>query len=64
MLIAERKRRNLTQVEVAERLSRPQSFVSKVEAGERGLSLLDYLDFAEAIGFDPGKFLRAFIKQA
>jgi transcriptional regulator with XRE-family HTH domain len=64
MLVAERKGRNLTQVELAVRLERPQSFVSKIETGERVVSFLDYLDIAEAIGFDPAKFLRAFIKQA
>jgi transcriptional regulator with XRE-family HTH domain len=36
----------LTQVEVAERLRKPQSFVSKTEAGERRLDVIELLEFA------------------
>jgi transcriptional regulator with XRE-family HTH domain len=64
MLVEERKRKSLTQTEVADRLQRPQSFVSKYEIGERELSVLDYLDIAGAIGFDPAAFVRQFQKRA
>lgn len=63
MLIEERKRKALTQWEVADRLQRPQSFVSKYEIGERELSVLDFLDIAQAIGFEPAGFVRQFIKK-
>jgi transcriptional regulator with XRE-family HTH domain len=36
-----RQRAGLRQAEVAERLGRPQSFVSKVEAGQRRLDLIE-----------------------
>ncbi|MGB9475149.1 MAG: helix-turn-helix transcriptional regulator [Candidatus Udaeobacter sp.] len=36
----------LTQVEVARRLSRPQSFVSKVESGERRVDFVELQYFA------------------
>lgn len=47
----------MTQVDLAKRLSRPQSFVSKFERGERRLDVIEFLDIAEAMGVDPYKFL-------
>lgn len=43
----------LTQVALAERIGRPQSFVADVERGQRRLDLIELLNFAEALGFDP-----------
>ena len=40
----------LTQLEVATRLSKTQSFVSKVENAERELSLVESFLYAEALG--------------
>jgi transcriptional regulator with XRE-family HTH domain len=37
----------LTQVEVAERLQVPQSYVSKSESGERRLDVIELTEFAE-----------------
>lgn len=58
LLIAERKGAGLTQQELADRLHRPQSFVSKYENGERRLDVAEFLKLAEAIGFDPYEFIR------
>lgn len=57
-LVQARKSAGLTQVELAKKLSRPQSFVSKYERGERRLDVVEFLEVARAIGFDPYKFLR------
>jgi transcriptional regulator with XRE-family HTH domain len=57
MLVAARKESGLTQVQLAERLSRPQSFVSKVERGERRLDVVEFFEVAQAIGIDPFAFL-------
>ncbi len=38
---------------MARRLSKPQSFVAKYERGERRLDVLEFLEIAEAIDFDP-----------
>ncbi len=40
----------LTQVQVAKRLGKPQSFVSKVELGERRIDPVELLRFAELYG--------------
>ena len=52
-MAAERKSRGLTQVELARRLSRPQSFVSKYESGERRLDVVEYMEVMEALGASP-----------
>ena len=52
-----RKEAGLTQIDVAKRLKKPQSFVSKYETGERKLTVGDYLAVCEAIGIDPAKLI-------
>ncbi|MEV0707378.1 helix-turn-helix domain-containing protein [Nocardia aurea] len=42
--------RGLTQADVADRLDKPQSFVSKYEAGERRLDVAESRSIAQAIG--------------
>jgi transcriptional regulator with XRE-family HTH domain len=48
----------LTQIEVAERLGRPQSFVSKCESGERRVDVAEFLAFCTVLRTDPASFLR------
>lgn len=50
LLKATRDKRNLTQTEVAERLGETQSFVSKVERGERRLDVVELRSFCNALG--------------
>lgn len=58
LLKTQRKAAGLTQTVVAERLSKPPSYVAKYEGGDRRLDVLEYLDVAAAIGFDPCKLIR------
>ena len=58
-LIDARHISGLTQSEVADRLSRPQSFVSKYEQGERRLDVVEFLAVCRAIGADPHSVIRA-----
>ncbi len=44
-----RRRRHLTQHEVARRMGYSQSLVSKVESGERGVPLVELWSYARAI---------------
>lgn len=53
MLIEQRKKSGLTQAQLARRLKRYQSFVATVESGQRRIDVVEFLEFAEAIGFDP-----------
>ncbi len=58
LLIERRKQAGLTQSQVSEKLYKPQSFVAKYEKGERRLDVLEFLEVAEAIGFEPEGFIR------
>jgi len=42
----------MTQFQLAERLGRPQSFVSKYERGERRLDFVEVFEIAEALRVD------------
>ena len=48
-----RREQGITQVELAYRLRTPQSFVSKVETGERSLKVYEQFAYAEALGITP-----------
>lgn len=53
-----REAAGLTQAEVAERLGLYASFVSKVEAGERRLDVIELKQFCTAYGVELVAFLR------
>lgn len=63
LLVKKRKAAGLTQTDLASLLARPQSYVSNYERGERRLDVVEFLEIAEVIGFDPAGFLRALNKQ-
>lgn len=63
LLINHRQKRGLTQAQLAERLSRPQSFVSKYENGERRLDLIEFLEIATALEIDPCNFIRELVEE-
>jgi hypothetical protein len=52
----------MTQADVAKRLGRYQSFVASVEGGQRRLDVVEFLQFAEAIGFDAAAAVRRLSK--
>lgn len=43
----------VTQQQLAERLGKPQSYVAKVEGGERRIDVIEFIAFARAIGANP-----------
>ena len=57
MLVEYRRAAGLTQAAVAARLARPQSFLAKIESGERRVDVVEFLELAQAIGFDPAEFV-------
>jgi transcriptional regulator with XRE-family HTH domain len=59
LLRQHRERQGLTQAVLAERLKRPQQFVSKVEGGERRVDVIEFMDIARALGLDWSEALRA-----
>jgi transcriptional regulator with XRE-family HTH domain len=57
-LLEARKRAGLTQSKLSERLSKPQSFVSKYERGERRLDVIEFLEVCHLLGADPHVIVR------
>ena len=53
----------LTQSELASRLSRDQTFVSKYESGERRLDVLELREVCRSIGTDFVTFIRKLDKE-
>ena len=49
---------DLRQTDIASRLGRPQSYVAKVEGGERVLSFIEALDYCKAIDLDPARLIQ------
>ncbi len=56
-LIAHRQRCAVTQVELAGRLGKPQSFVSKIERRERRLDVVEFCAIARALGLAPSELM-------
>ncbi|ECW0088119.1 TPA: helix-turn-helix domain-containing protein [Salmonella enterica subsp. enterica serovar Mississippi] len=49
----ERIKAGLTQKQFAERVGKPQSFISKVESGERRLDFVEFIHLARLLSLDP-----------
>jgi len=58
LLIERRNAAGLSQSQVADRLGRPQSFVSKFERGERRLDVIEFLEVCRHLETDPYELLR------
>jgi transcriptional regulator with XRE-family HTH domain len=52
-LVEARRNSGMTQVEVANALHRPQSYISKYEKCERRLDVIEMLEIVEVIKADP-----------
>ena len=62
-LTSARKRADVTQVELAARLGKPQSFVSKIERQERRIDPVELYDWACALGISPTVLFEAAISR-
>ena len=56
-----REKAALTQEDVAKRLSRPQSYVSKYESGERRLDVIEFLRVVKVLRVGPDEILKRLI---
>lgn len=63
LLVETRKSNKTTQKSLAEKLGKPQSFISKYESGERRLDLIEFLDIARALSIDPYAFINQLEKK-
>ena len=53
-----RLRNGLRQQDVAEALGRPQSYVAKIESGERKADFVEVLELCNAVGLNPKVLLK------
>ena len=60
MLVQARKAAALSQVELAQRLGKPQSFVSKCENCERRVDMAEFIAIAQALGLDAPAFVQRY----
>ena len=57
-LVSARKEAGVTQQELASRLDKHQSFVSKYERSERRLDVLEFITVCQALGVDACSIIR------
>jgi transcriptional regulator with XRE-family HTH domain len=62
-LKALRKGANLSQIELAARLGEDQSYVSKIERGDRYVDVLFFVDWCNACGVKPEEGLKALLQK-
>jgi len=53
ILVESREQAGLTQRDLAARLKRPHSFVGRIEAGERRVDVIEFIEIARVMGLDP-----------
>lgn len=58
VLVETRKSKGITQQELADRLDRPQSYIAKVETGERRLDVIEFIEWASYLDTDAADLLR------
>lgn len=64
LLIEARKDAGVTQEQLARRLNRPQSFVSKCENGERRVDVIELIQILQSIGVEPIGFIKRIVKSS
>jgi transcriptional regulator with XRE-family HTH domain len=64
LLIAKREKAGLRQLDLAKRLGEYQSFVARIESGQRRIDVCEFLKIAKAVGFDPGRAISKLFREA
>lgn len=60
LLVKFRKKAGVSQEMVAEKLNRRQAYVSKCEHGARRMNFIEFIEMAEAVGYNPCTFIKEF----
>lgn len=55
-----RKKQGFTQIQLANTLGIDQSYISKIERGERRLDVVELVYFCRALGIEPTDFIKEF----
>ncbi|MDW3221961.1 MAG: helix-turn-helix transcriptional regulator [Paracoccaceae bacterium] len=63
-LVETRKSKGITQQDLANRLDRPQSYIAKVETGERRLDVIEFIEWSSSLGAKPNDLLDRLLTKA
>lgn len=63
LLTQKRKDLGLTQLDIANFLNKPQSFVSKYENGERKIDVVDFIEICKAMNLSATEILSDYLKK-
>jgi transcriptional regulator with XRE-family HTH domain len=58
-----RERAGVTQLALAESLGNTQTFISKVERGERRIDVVEFIEICNALGADPTATFREYLQR-
>lgn len=61
LLKSYRKKANLTQKELADKLDVNQSLISKIESGERKINIIELIMFLKVMNFNPLEVIEKFL---
>lgn len=57
-----REQKQVSQILLAQNLETTQSFISKVERGERRLDVIELIEICEALGIAPEQWIESFLQ--
>ncbi|MBD5405061.1 helix-turn-helix transcriptional regulator [bacterium] len=63
LLVATRKKANITQQELAKKLGKNQSYISKYENSERRLDMIEVIAIVKAMGANPNELMNNILKE-
>jgi transcriptional regulator with XRE-family HTH domain len=64
LLVARREAAGMTQSDLAARLGKSQSFIARLESGQRRITVVEFMTLAKILRFDPYKVISTLEKQA
>jgi transcriptional regulator with XRE-family HTH domain len=62
LLVSTRNQAGLTQRDLAARLKRPHSFIGRIEAGERRVDVVEFIEIARVLDIDPKQLFAKLIE--
>ena len=54
----------MSQAELAEKLGQYQSFVARLESGQRRIDVVEFLDISEILQFEPSRAIKLLARKA